>query len=305
VSRYFGAHMSIAGGHHRAAEAAARIGANTLQVFTKSTNQWAARPLTDAQIAAFHESLRTHGLDRPVGHTSYLINIASPDTALAAKSIDSLTEELQRAEALGLTDLVLHPGAHVGEGEEAGLRTAAQSLDEVLRRTAGVACRIALETTAGQGSCLGHRFEHLAFLRQNVAAPERLSVCIDTCHILAAGYPLDDPDRYNEIIDEMLQRIGPNVVAVWHLNDSLKGRGSRVDRHAGIGRGELGIEPFRKILNDPRFVDLPMILETPKGLEDGVELDVINLGLLRDLAGLGSDTRPGKANTTRGGARSA
>ncbi len=302
MHRLLGAHMSIAGGHHKAADAAAKVGCDTLQVFTKSTNQWAARPLTDDQIRAFQEGLRAHGLTHPVGHTSYLINIASPDTALAARSADALTEELQRAEALGLTDLVLHPGAHMGDGEEPGLRRAASCLDVVLERTAGLSCRIALETTAGQGTCLGHRFEHLAFLRENVKMPERLSVCVDTCHVLAAGYPLDDPIRYNEIMEELERILGPNVVRLWHLNDSLKERGSRVDRHAGIGRGRVGKEPFRKILNDPRFADLPMILETPKGLEDGVELDVINLGLLRELAG---DTANGTPNgNDRGGARS-
>lgn len=303
MPRLLGAHMSIAGGHHRAADAAAKVGCDTLQVFTKSTNQWAAKPLTEAQINAFRDALRTHGLRFPVGHTSYLINIASPDAALAARSVDALTEELQRGEALGLTDLVLHPGAHMGEGEDAGLRAAARSLDEVLRRTPGHACRIALETTAGQGTCLGHRFEHLAFLRDHVAAPERLSVCVDTCHILAAGYPLDDPARYNEIVEELERTLGQNVIRLWHLNDSLKDRGSRVDRHAGIGRGKLGVEPFRKILNDPRFADLPMILETPKGLEEGVELDVINLSLLRELAGSAGQGKP--AGKKRGGARSA
>jgi deoxyribonuclease-4 len=297
----FGAHMSIAGGHDRAAVAAGGVACDTLQVFTKSTNQWAAKPLTDAQLAAFADALRAHGLARPVGHTSYLINIASPDPALAAKSADSLTEELHRAEALGLDDLVLHPGAHVGEGEESGLGRAAACLDEVLRRTAGFRCRIALETTAGQGTCLGHRFEHLARLRAEVAAPERLSVCVDTCHILAAGYPLDDPSRYNEVIDELDATVGLGVVRAWHLNDSLKPRGSRVDRHAGIGRGALGREPFRRLLADARFEGLPMILETPKGREDGVELDVINLGLLRELAA----PAHGPEQSRRGGVRSA
>jgi deoxyribonuclease-4 len=295
--------MSIAGGHDRAAAAAGKVGAATLQVFTKSTNQWAARPLTDAQVAAFRDGLAAHGLVGPVGHTSYLINIASPDPALAAKSVDSLAEELDRAEALGLSDLVLHPGAHMGEGEDEGLRRAARSLDEVLRRSPGVRCRIALETTAGQGTCLGHRFEHLARLRGAVTAPERLGVCVDTCHILAAGYPLDDPDRYNEILAELDRTVGLDAVRLWHLNDSQKPRGSRVDRHAGIGRGAIGLEPFRRLVTDPRFDGLPMILETPKGLEDGVELDVVNLGLLRGLAAPPPAPEPKKPK--RGGVRSA
>lgn len=276
-----GAHMSIAGGHDKAVQAAASLGCEALQVFTKSTNRWAAKPLTDQQVAAFRTELTRTGIAATVAHNSYLINLASPDDALWERSIESMVLELERAEALGISDLVTHPGAHVGSGEEAGLDRIARALDEVHRRTSGVQARIALETTAGQGSCLGHRFEHLGRILELVREPERLGVCVDTCHVFAAGYSFDEPDQYNVMMSELEAAVGPGRVRVWHLNDSVRERGSRVDRHAGLGRGKIGVEPFRLIVTDPRHVEVPMILETPKGLEDGVELDAINLGILR------------------------
>jgi deoxyribonuclease-4 len=283
LSRRIGAHQSIAGGHVRAVESAARAGMTALQVFTKSSNQWAAKPLTETEIRAFRDALAAAGIEGPVGHNSYLINLASPDAALWSKSVDAMTVEAERAEALGLTDLVAHPGAHIGSGEEAGLARVAEALDVVHRRTSGVAVRIALEITAGQGTCLGHRFEHLGQIRERVAEPERLGVCLDTCHLFAAGYALDDARSYNRTIAACERHVGLRHVRVWHLNDSLKPLGSRVDRHAGIGRGLMGLGPFRRVLNDPRFAALPMILETPKGTEHGEDLDVINLRVLRSL----------------------
>jgi deoxyribonuclease-4 len=283
LPRFFGAHMSIAGGHDRAARAAQAIGCQALQVFTKSTNQWRAKPLTAAQASAFRAVVAEAGLVGPVGHDSYLINLGSPDDRLWNQSIDALTDELERAEALGLSDLVIHPGAHMGAGEEAGLARAARGLDEVHRRCRGFAVRIALETTAGQGTCLGHRFEHLGRIIADVAEPERLGVCVDMCHIFAAGYSLGSKAEYNEMIDALDRVVGLGRIRVWHLNDSVKGRGSRVDRHAGIGRGQLGLDPFRWVVNDPRFATVPMILETPKGREGDEELDVINLRILRQL----------------------
>jgi deoxyribonuclease-4 len=278
-----GAHQSIAGGHHRAAHAARAVGCTALQVFTKSTNQWSARPLTDAQVSAFLDALEEAGIADPVGHNSYLINLASPDDALWRKSVDALTEEVERGEALGLADLVIHPGAHVGAGEDAGLARVALGLDEVHRRTQGFRLKIALETTAGQGTCLGHRFEHLRVILDRVAEPERLGVCVDTCHIFAAGYSLASEADYNTTMDALDRAVGLGRVRVWHLNDSLRPLGSRVDRHAGIGRGQLGLEPFLFVLNDPRFASLPMVLETPKGTEQGEDLDAINLRVLRGL----------------------
>jgi deoxyribonuclease-4 len=279
----FGSHMSMAGGHDRAVRSAHAVGFSTVQVFTKSNNQWRAAPLTEAHISAFRLALAETGVVEPVAHASYLINLGSPDDALWEKSITSLVTEVERGEALGIGDLVIHPGAHVGSGEEAGLARIARGLDEVHRRTRGVALKIALETTAGQGSCLGHRFEHIARLFELAEEPERLGVCVDTCHIFAAGYPLGTSSEYHETFGALERIIGLARVRVLHLNDSLKGLGSRVDRHAGIGRGQLGIEPFRLLVNDPRFQAMPMILETPKGDEGGVDLDAINLGVLRGL----------------------
>jgi deoxyribonuclease IV len=278
-----GAHMSIAGGYHHAVRAAHRVGFGTVQVFTKSNNQWKAKPLTDADVAAFRDVLSETGVADPVGHNSYLINMASPDDALWNKSIDAMTLEVERGEALGLTDLVAHPGAHVGSGEEAGLGRIAAALDEVHRRTAGCKIRIALETTAGQGSNLGHRFEHLGAIFARVADPDRLGVCVDTCHVFAAGYPLGTAEDYNRTIDELDRAVGLGRVTVWHVNDSVRELGSRVDRHAAIGGGRIGLAAFGFLLNDARFRSLPMILETPKG-DDGTDaLDLLNLNTLRGL----------------------
>ena len=279
----FGSHMSMAGGHHHAVHAAHRVGFSTVQVFTKSNNQWKAKPLTESDVTAFKNSLAETGVSDPVGHNSYLINLASPDDVLWNKSIAAMVVEIERGEALGLTDLVAHPGAHVGSGEEAGIGRIAQALDIIHGHTSGVRLRIALETTAGQGSNLGNRFEHLGAILARVADPDRLGICVDSCHIFAAGYPLETPEQYNQTMSEFDLAIGLNRVRLWHLNDSVRELGSRVDRHAGIGRGRIGVSAFSLILNDSRFVDTPMILETPKGEEDGEDLDVINLRTLTEL----------------------
>jgi deoxyribonuclease IV len=283
VSRKFGAHMSIAGGCDRAIWAAHAVPFETVQLFTKNNNQWKAPPLTVEHAEMFRSAMRQTGIVSPVAHTSYLINLASPDDGLWEKSIDAMTVEVERCQLLAIRDLVLHPGAHMGAGEDAGLLRVARALDEVHRRTEGSDVVIDLETTAGQGTCLGHRFEHLGAIRDRVIRPERLGVCVDTCHIFAAGYPLDTPAEYDETIDRLGRSIGLDRVRVWHLNDSCRDCGSRVDRHAGIGAGRMGLEPFRHLVNDPRFRDLPMILETPKGTEDGEDLDIRNARILRQL----------------------
>lgn len=280
----FGAHMSIAGGLHRAVESARSFGFETVQLFTKNNNQWKVPVLTEAHVAAFRSALTSLKIGTPVAHNSYLINLGSPDDTLWNKSIDAMTVELERCEALGIVDLVIHPGAHVGSGDEAGLARVAAGIDEIHRRTRGLAVRIDLETTAGQGSCMGHRFEHLATILEGVAEPERLGICVDSCHIFAAGYSLATAEEYDETIRELDRAFGVNRVRVWHLNDSRRERGSRVDRHAGIGQGHLGLEPFRLIVNDPRFRGVPMILETPKGSDEhGEEFDAVNLRQLRQL----------------------
>ncbi|MGQ0636466.1 MAG: deoxyribonuclease IV [Planctomycetaceae bacterium] len=278
-----GAHMSIAGGYHKAVEAAAALTMDCVQLFTKNNNQWRAKPISPAEVDAFRAALAQTGVGLPCAHDSYLINLASPDEALWRKSLEAFVVELERAEALGLIGVVMHPGSFVTSSEKAGLARVVEALDEAHRATPGLRTRTLIETTAGQGTNLGHRFEHLATILQRVEAPERLGVCVDTCHIFAAGYPLATPDEYAATMAELDRVIGLARVCAFHLNDSVKERGSRVDRHAKIGAGRLGLEPFRHLLNDPRFAAIPMYLETPKGEEEGESLDAINLRTLRSL----------------------
>ncbi len=279
----FGAHMSIAGGCDRAVVAAHDVGFQAVQVFTKNSNQWNAPALTSEQAGAFHQALERTGIRDPVAHSSYLINLASPDDALWKRSIEAMVVEMQRCHQLGIEDLVVHPGAHMGAGEETGLRRIALAIDELHCRTEDLGVTIDLETTAGQGSSLGYRFDHLQSILGLVTHPRRLGVCVDTCHIFAAGYSLDRPERYDETIKQLDGTIGIDRLRVWHLNDSSRECGSRVDRHAGIGAGKIGLEPFRRLVNDLRFRHLPMILETPKGIEDGEDLDARNLRILKQL----------------------
>jgi deoxyribonuclease-4 len=292
--------MSIAGGYYKAVEAARRFGFGTVQLFTKSNNQWRAKPLTEAEIAAFRQSLAETGVRDPVAHNSYLINLASPDGALWDRSIEAMVVELERAEALGIRELVAHPGAHMGSGEEAGTARIAAALDIVHHRTSGYRARIDLETTAGQGTCLGHRFEHLRGILDKVSEPDRLGLCLDTCHLFAAGYPMASDQEYDAMIGEIDRNVGLDRVRVWHLNDSLKPCGSRVDRHAGIGRGLMGLDPFRLVLGDPRFAALPMILETPKGTEGDDDLDAINLRVLQTLSTPAVATKTARRRRAKG-----
>lgn len=285
----FGAHMSVAGGYHKAVIAAHAIRFETVQLFTKNNNQWKAPPLTAEQAAAFREAIETTGIVHPVSHASYLINLGSPDEVLWRKSIAAMVVEVERCEALGIRDLVVHPGAHVGSGEETGLTRIARALEEVVRLTEGLDVWIDLETTAGQGTTLGHRFEHLQAIIERCDRRDRLGVCVDTCHIFAAGYPLETREEYDGTIQRLDRTVGLDRVRVWHLNDSCRDRGSRVDRHAAIGGGKMGLEPFRHLVNDLRFRALPLLLETPKGEEDGEDLDARNLRVLCDLV----ETTPG------------
>jgi deoxyribonuclease-4 len=281
----------MAGGYERAVRAAETLGLATVQLFVKSNNQWRAATLTESHINAFRTAIRESSVRDPVAHNSYLINLASTDVALWNRSIDAMTIEVERAEALGIGDLVAHPGAHVGSGVVAGLDRIARGLDEVHRRTRGVAVRIDLETTAGQGSCLGHRFEHLGRIIDAVAEPERLGVCVDTCHIFAAGYSLEASEGYNSTIEALERAVGLGRVRVWHVNDSVREQGSRVDRHAGLGRGQIGLWAFDCLVNDPRFAALPMILETPKGTEGGEDLDALNIRILSQFQRAASASR--------------
>jgi deoxyribonuclease-4 len=279
----FGAHLSIAGGFHLALLKAREYGCGAVQLFTKAPNQWAARPIADDEVRQFQRTRRGSGLRFLLGHDSYLINLASPDANLYCRSLEAFVVEVQRAERLGLRYLVTHPGAHLDSGEEAGLARVAHALDEVHARCAGFRVRVLLETTAGQGSCLGHRFEHLARILELVADPGRLGVCFDTCHVFAAGYALWPAAEYAATMRAFDKVIGMGRLRAFHVNDSLRPCGSRVDRHAHVGRGEIGLEPFRLLVNDRRFRNRPMVLETPK--EDGPEedLDAMNLRTLRSL----------------------
>jgi deoxyribonuclease IV len=275
--------MSIAGGYYKAVETAKRCGCDCVQLFTKNNNQWRAKKLTDEDVARFQAALSETGITHPIAHDSYLINLASPDDGLWRKSVDAFAEELRRAERLGIPYVVTHPGAFTDSSEEAGLERVIAALDEVHRQTKGISTQCLLENTAGQGSCLGWRLEHLGAIILGVREPERLGVCIDTCHLFAAGYPLAARKDYLATMRLLDAAVDIKRVKAFHLNDSKRERGSRVDRHEHIGRGRIGLEAFAHLLRDRRFRRVPMYLETPKGLEKGVELDAINLTTLRSL----------------------
>jgi deoxyribonuclease-4 len=278
-----GAHQSIAGGYHLALMRACDIGCQCVQLFTKNCNQWRARPITEKEAAAFRNSMREKALRVAVSHVSYLINLASPDRALYRKSVDALADECRRAAILGLHFVVTHPGAHTGSGEPAGLRRIAQALDEVLARCRDVCVKILLENTAGQGSCLGHCFEHLGQILSLARRSSRLGICFDTCHAFAAGYELAPRSKYLKTMRALEESVGLGRVRLFHLNDSKKPLGSRIDRHAHIGRGQMGLEPFRLLLNDARLRGRPMVIETPKELSGGVNMDQTNLQTLHAL----------------------
>jgi deoxyribonuclease IV len=278
-----GAHQSIAGGYYKAVELAHRLKCDCVQVFTKNNNQWRAKDLTDEDVRLFKGKLKELGVKHPLAHDSYLINLASPDPLLWKKSVDSFVMEMFRANRLGIPYLVTHPGAHTTSSEEVGLAAVVRALDETHRQTRGIKTKCLLETTAGQGSCIGCKFEQLATIMHAVQDPDRLGVCVDTCHIFAAGYPISTEKDYMATIRALDKTVGLKLVRAIHVNDSLKPLGSRVDRHAHIGRGMIGKEAFRLLVNDKRFSKVPMYLETPKGEENGKNLDSINLRTLRRL----------------------
>jgi deoxyribonuclease IV len=278
-----GSHLSIAGGYYKAVDAAAELKMDCVQIFTKNNNQWRGKVLSAEDVTLFRKAIERTGIRMPCGHDSYLINLASPSETLWKQSLEAFVVEIERAEALGLVGLVIHPGSRVDSTEEEGLRRIVRALDEALKRTPQAAVEIWLETTAGQGSSLGHRFEHLRTILDGVKERHRLGVCIDSCHIFAAGYPLGSPEDYQATLAQFDAIVGLRWVRAFHLNDSKRELGSRVDRHEHIGKGHLGREAFRNILNDPRFASLPMYLETRKGIVDGRSLDAMNLAVLRRL----------------------
>jgi deoxyribonuclease IV len=278
-----GSHLSIAGGYYKAVEAAAELKMDCVQIFTKNNNQWRGKELSAEDVALFRDAIERTGIRMPCGHDSYLINLASPIDSLWKQSLEAFVVEIERAEALGLVGLVIHPGSRVDSTEEQGLRRIVLAIDEAFKRTRHAAVEIWLETTAGQGSSLGHRFEHLRAILDGVKEHYRLGVCIDSCHVFAAGYPLAAPEDYRATLAQFDSIVGLRWVRAFHLNDSKRELGSRVDRHEHIGKGHLGREAFRNILNDPRFAAIPMYLETRKGIVNGRSLDAINLAALRRL----------------------
>lgn len=279
---YLGAHMSIAGGVFNAFAHGEAFGCDTIQIFVKSSNQWKAKPLTDEEVQKFKDEQKRTGIEPVVAHDSYLINLGSPDPALLDKSRKAFLMEMERCEKLGIPYLVTHPGSHMGAGEEAGINKIAESINWLLERTNGFVVKIVLETTAGQGTNLGYRFEQIATLVEKSSQPDELMVCYDTCHAFAAGYDISTLEAYEKTFSEFGRIIGLKKLAVIHLNDSKKGLGSRVDRHEHIGQGMLGRNAFRFIMEDRRFKTIPKILETPKG-DDG-QMDDVNLSLLRKFA---------------------
>jgi deoxyribonuclease IV len=276
-----GAHMSIAGGVDKALLLGKEVGCDTVQIFTKSSRQWASKPLSKDEIAAFHATKRMTGLSPVVAHDSYLYNFAAPDEALRKKSVNGLIDEMERCEALGVAYLIAHPGAHVGAGEAAGIATIAKSIDEMHKACPGYTTKLAIEITAGQGSNLGYRFQQVQQIIDATKAPERLRVCFDTEHAFAAGYDLRAADGYARTFAEFDETVGLDLLVAFHLNDAKKDLGCRVDRHEHIGKGFLGLEAFRLLLNDRRFWGLPMCLETPKS--DDCHEDRENLATLRGL----------------------
>jgi deoxyribonuclease-4 len=273
-----GAHISTKGGLHTVFERAAAIDATAIALFAKNSNQWKGKVMTEEDVQKF-ASLRT--IQPIVTHASYLINLATTNPEFHAKSIAAMIDELDRAERLAIHGVVLHPGAHLEAGVDAGLDQIARSLDQIHAAIPDHRVVTFLETAAGQGSCLGCTFEELGRIIDAVDDKRRVGVCIDTCHIFAAGYEIRTREGYEQTMDEVDRFVGVENVGVFHLNDSKKAHGSRVDRHQHIGEGELGLEPFRLLLNDPRFAKIPKLLETPKTIE--TESDMRNITTLRSL----------------------
>src|ERR1700722_17534081 len=276
-----GAHMSIAGEVGEALIRGEQGGGECIQIFTKTSRQWASKPLTNEEIETFKRNRIKTGIATVIAHDSYLVNLGAPDEAMRLKSVNGIIDELNRCEALGVDTLVAHPGSPVGSGIETGIKTIAKSIDEAHAACKGFKVKIALEITAGQGSNLGQTFEQRGPVFEAVVENERLRLCFDTEHAFAAGYDIRTPEGYENTFGELDKFVGLKRLAAFHLNDSIKDFHSRVDRHQHIGKGFIGLGAFRRLLNDPRFFGLPMCLETPKGPE--MKEDVENLATLRSL----------------------
>ena len=273
--------MSIAGGLHQAFERLRKVRGEALQIFLFNQRQWRVPELTQDQVSRFLRAWEEGGFVPVAAHDSYLINLASPDDELRNRSIEAFAEELRRCKLLGIRYLVAHPGAHCGMGREAGIERFVLGLDKAMEMAEGEGVRVLIETTAGQGTSLGGSLGEISAILRGSRFGELLGVCIDTCHLFAAGFDLGKRDGYNATIDALQETIGLHRILWFHLNDSKGELGSRIDRHAHIGKGKMGLEAFRHLLNDPRFKDHPMVLETPKGKD--LKEDRRNLRVLRSL----------------------
>ena len=276
-----GAHMSIAGGLHRALERGQEAGCSVVQIFLKNQLQWTAKPYTGEEIALFKAAWKSSGIATVFAHSSYLINLAAAAPAEWQRAVAAFHDELERAEALGLPFVIIHPGSHRGEGLEAGVGRIARALDEVIARTSGYRVMVLLENTAGGGATIGRSFEELAALLHAVKTPERVGVCLDTCHLFAAGYDVRTRTGYESAMRACARLVGLRRVRAFHLNDAKASLGSGLDRHEKIGRGRMGVPAFRLLMNDRRFARVPMALETPKDPEP--RADRAALALLRRL----------------------
>ena len=276
-----GAHMSISGGVHTAVDRATSIGCTALQVFTKNNNQWSGKPLTDEDIENYKRKIAEATITPVVAHDSYLINLCAANPDILEKSRTAFIDELTRCEQLGIQLLNFHPGAHGGAGEEEGIKKIIESLNIAHNGTKGFKVLSVAEVTAGQGTAVGYKFEHLEKIINGVEEPKRMAVCIDTCHIFAAGYDIRTEEGYEKTFEEFDSIIGLNRLAAFHCNDSKKGFGSHVDRHEHIGKGMIGVEGFSFLMNDKRFSNIPKILETPKS--EDLHEDVENMRVLKGL----------------------
>jgi deoxyribonuclease-4 len=277
-----GAHLSIAKGLHRALYKARAYGCTALQIFTKNASTWKERTLDQDDIDRFHQARKETNVIDIVSHTSYLINLATPEKKKFVLSYNALVNELMRSSMLDIPFIVLHPGAHMGKGVEKGIEKIAAGINDVFAQTPGIKTRLLFETTAGQGSGIGHTFEQLASIMDKIENQDRCGICLDTSHIFAAGYDIRTEKSYGKTINMFDAIIGINNLYAIHLNDSKKALGSRVDRHEHIGEGYIGMNMFKLLMNDKRFKDIPKIIETPK-IKDGRDADEINLNRLRSL----------------------
>ncbi|MEK7249391.1 MAG: deoxyribonuclease IV [Bacteroidota bacterium] len=276
-----GSHMSIAGGVHTAFERGASIGCTTMQVFVKNNNQWFGKPLTDKDISKYKTEEVKTTIAPVVAHAAYLINMCATNTDTLKKSRNAFVNELERCKAFDIKALIFHPGAHVGAGEEDGIKRIAESINIVHEKTKGFRVLSALECTAGQGSAIGYRFEHLRGIIDLVDDKKRMAVCLDTCHLFAAGYNIGTEEGWNDTIKQFDEIVGLERLVAIHTNDSKRELGSRVDRHEHIGKGMIGLSSFKMLMNDERFAQVPKLLETPKS--DDLHEDVENMNTLKSL----------------------